>query len=146
MSGIGREIILGLIPHAGAMCLLDAVEHWDEAGIICRSARYAAADNPMRRADGSLGSACGIEIASQAMAVHGRLCAAAEGAPRPGFLVSLRDVRLRAPSFPTNAGPLSVSAQRLLGDERGASYAFTVMAGEDEWLSGRATVLFEAPA
>ena len=146
MSKIGREIILGLIPHAGAMCLLDEVEHWDEGGITCRSVRYAAAENPMRRADGSLGSACGIEIASQAMALHGRLSAPAEGQPRPGFLVSLRDVRLRAPSFPTDAGPLTISARRLMGDTRGASYVFTVMAGEDEWLSGRATVLFEAPA
>lgn len=145
MSGIGRETILGLIPHAGAMCLLDDVEHWDETAISCHSARYAAADNPMRRADGSLGSACGIEIASQAMALHGRLSAPAEGRPRPGFLVSLRDVRLRAQKFPPDAGPLIISARRLLGDARGASYAFTVMAGENEWLSGRATVLFEAP-
>jgi predicted hotdog family 3-hydroxylacyl-ACP dehydratase len=146
MSVIGRDLILGLIPHGGAMCLLDDVDHWDEASITCRSARYAAPDNPMRRADGSLGSACGIEIAAQAMALHGRLSAAAEGSPRPGFLVSLRDVRLRTQTFPCDAGPLTVSARRLLGDTRGASYAFTVMAGEDEWLSGRATVLFEAPA
>jgi len=146
MNGIGRDIILGLIPHGGAMCLLDEVEQWDETGITCRSARYAAADNPMRRGDGSLGSACGIEIASQAMAVHGRLTAPAEGTPRPGFLVSLRDVRLAARSFPPDAGPLTISARRLLGDARGASYAFTVMAGDDEWVSGRATVLFEAPA
>jgi predicted hotdog family 3-hydroxylacyl-ACP dehydratase len=146
MSGLGREIILGLIPHAGAMCLLDDVEHWDDTAITCRSARYAAPDNPMRRADGSLGCACGIEIAAQAMALHGRLCAPAEGPPRPGLLVSLRDVRLRAPSFPPDAGPLTIAVRRLLGDARGASYAFTVTAGEDEWLSGRATVLFEAPA
>jgi len=145
MSVLGRARILGLIPHGGAMCLLDDVEHWDEAGITCRSARYAAADNPMRRADGSLGSACGIEIAAQAMALHGRLSAPAEGAPRPGFLVSLRDVRFRARSLPTDTGPLTITAQRLLGDARGASYAFSVMAGQEEWLSGRATVLFEAP-
>jgi predicted hotdog family 3-hydroxylacyl-ACP dehydratase len=146
MTGVGREIILGLIPHAGAMCLLDDVEHWDETGITCRSARYAAADNPMRRPDGSLGSACGIEIALQAMALHGRLSAPAESLPRPGFLVSLREVRLRASDFRPDVGPLTISARLLLGDARGASYSFTVMAGEDEWLSGRATVLFEAPA
>jgi predicted hotdog family 3-hydroxylacyl-ACP dehydratase len=145
MSVIERASILGLIPHGGAMCLLDDVEHWDETGITCRSIRYAASDNPMRRADGSLGAACGIEIAAQSMALHGRLSAPAEGAPRPGFLVSLRDVRLRAHMLPTDAGPLTISARRLLGDLRGASYAFTVAAGEEEWVSGRATVLFEAP-
>jgi predicted hotdog family 3-hydroxylacyl-ACP dehydratase len=145
MTVMRRNTILGLIPHGGAMCLLDDVLKWDGTGIICRSARYAAADNPMRRADGSLGSVCGIEIASQAMALHGRLSAPAEGPPHPGFLVSLRDVRLRASRFAPDAGPLTIVAQRLLGDTRGASYSFTVTAREDEWLSGRATVLFEAP-
>jgi predicted hotdog family 3-hydroxylacyl-ACP dehydratase len=145
MTSITRDIILGLIPHAGAMCLLDRVEDWDETGITCHSTRYAASDNPMRRDDGSLGTTCGIEIAAQAMALHGRLSAPAEGPPRPGFLVSLRDVRLRAQCFPPDAGPLTIAAQQLLGDARGASYSFTVTAGEDEWLSGRATVLFEAP-
>jgi predicted hotdog family 3-hydroxylacyl-ACP dehydratase len=75
-----------------------------------------------------------------------RLSAPSEGPPHPGFLVSLRDVRLRASRFPPDAGPLTISARRLLGDARGASYSFTVMAGEDEWLSGRATVLFKPPA
>jgi predicted hotdog family 3-hydroxylacyl-ACP dehydratase len=146
MSGLGRATILTLIPHAGEMCLLDEVERWNETGITCRSARYAAAGNPMRRADGLIGTACGIEMAAQAMALHGRLSAPAEGPPRPGLLVSLRDVRLRAACFPPETGPLTIIAERLLGDERGASYAFTVTAEEAEWLSGRATVLFQAPA
>jgi predicted hotdog family 3-hydroxylacyl-ACP dehydratase len=146
VSAMRREGILALIPHAGAMCLLDRVENWDGSGITCVSARYSAADNPMRRADGSLGTACGIEIAAQAMALHGRLSAPAQGPLRPGFLVSLRDVRLRAASFPPNAGPLTVTARQLLGDARSASYAFTATTGGSEWLSGRATVLFEAPA
>jgi predicted hotdog family 3-hydroxylacyl-ACP dehydratase len=144
MTVMERDAILGLIPHGGAMCLLDQVLHWDMTGITCCSLRYAAADNPLRRVDGTLGSAAGIEIASQAMALHGRLSAPADGPPRPGFLVSLRDVRLRAPLLPPGIGPLIIVAHRLLGDARGASYGFTVSAGEDEWLSGRATVLFEA--
>lgn len=144
MTVIGREAILGLIPHGGAMCLLDEVLHWDMTGITCCSRRYAAADNPLRRSDGTLGSAAGIEIASQAMALHGRLSAPEDGPPRPGFLVSLRDVRLRAPLLPPEIGPLTIVAQQLLGDARGASYGFTVSAGGDEWLSGRATVLFKA--
>src|ERR1700761_564529 len=119
---MGREDILALIPHAGAMCLLDRVEHWDGSGITCLSTRYGAADNPMRRTDGSLGTACGIEIAAQAMALHGRLSAPGQGPPSPGLLVSLRDVRLRAASFSPEAGPLTVTARQLLGDARGASY------------------------
>lgn len=144
MTVLGRDAILGLIPHGGAMCLLDDVLHWDAATITCGSSRYAAHDNPLRRADGSLGSAAGIEIASQAMALHGRLSAPQDGPPRPGFLVSLRDLTLRAALLPPDLGPLTITARQLLGDARGASYSFTVIGGEDEWLSGRATVLFEA--
>jgi hypothetical protein len=55
-------------------------------------------------------------------------------------------VRLRAPSLPPDAGPLTITALRLLGDARGARYAFAVTAGQEEWLSGQAMVLFEAPA
>ncbi|MDE2239368.1 MAG: phosphotransferase, partial [Rhodospirillales bacterium] len=94
MSALDREAILACIPHAGAMCLLDSAETWDGTAISCVSSRYAQPDNPLRRADGTLGAACLIEIASQAMALHGRLCAANDAPPRPGFLVSLRNVIL----------------------------------------------------
>ena len=143
MNRIGRDRILGLIPHEGAMCLLDSVEEWNEAGIICLSARYADADNPMRRADGTLGTVTAIEIAAQAMALHGRLIAPEEGPPRPGFLVALRDVAVRAANLPPGIGPLTITARQMLGDARGATYAFTVSAAGEEWLTGRATVLFE---
>ena len=105
MTRLGRDEILTLIPHGGAMCLLDEVLDWDAAAIHCLSHRYRAPDNPLRRADGTLGSACGIEIAAQAMAVHGRLTAPAEGTPVPGYLVSLRDVRLASPRLDDGGRP-----------------------------------------
>ena len=37
-----------LIPHAGTMCLLDAVLAWDERTIHATSAGHARADNPLR--------------------------------------------------------------------------------------------------
>ena len=144
MSGIGRERILGMIPHAGAMCLLDEVLSWDKDSVRCLSRRYRQADNPLRRADGTLGAACGIEIAAQAMAVHGRLTAARGGEPVPGYLVSLRDVRLEAALLERAAGPLIIGARLLVGDDSGASYEFAVTAEGVTWLSGRATVLFGA--
>lgn len=144
MSGILREQILGMIPHAGAMCLLDEVLDWDAASVRCLSRCYCAADNPLRRADGTLGTACGIEIAAQAMAVHGRLTAPEGGAPVPGYLVSLRDVRLAAPLLDDAAGPLLIEARLLMGDGAGASYEFAVTCQGAPWLSGRATVLFGA--
>ena len=135
---MNRAEIMRLIPHAGAMCLLDEVLDWD--GDALRARHAATPDNPLRRADGTLGAACGIEIASQAMALHGRLASGAEGAPVPGMLVSLREVRLHGAALP--ALPLDIAVHRLLGDARGASYDFSVAAAGTTLLEGRAMVVF----
>lgn len=139
-----RAQIAALIPHKGAMCLLDAVLRWDAETITCISHRYRDSDNPLRRADGTLGTACGIEIAAQAMAVHGRLTAGAAGRASRGFLASLRDVRLRTTYLDTLAGELTINATLLMGDHTGASYGFMLEHDGVEILIGRATVLLEA--
>jgi predicted hotdog family 3-hydroxylacyl-ACP dehydratase len=146
MTRLGRDEILMLIPHGGAMCLLDEVLEWDAVSVLCLSHRYRASDNPLRRADGTLGSACGIEIAAQAMAVHGRLTAPAEGQPLHGYLVSLREVHLARPRLDEVSGSMTISATRLMGDTRGATYSFSVTNQGIDMLSGRATVLFGTPA
>ena len=110
MSLIEREQILTMIPHAGSMCLLDAVLAWDEGSVRCLSRRYRDSDNPLRRADGVLGAACGIEIAAQAMAVHGRLISGETGPPTRGYLASLRDVALRTLRLDALDGDLAVDA------------------------------------
>ncbi len=146
MSLLDRAAILRLIPHAGAMCLLDSAQGWDDAEITCLSTRYAQPDNPLRRADGTLGASCLIEIASQAMALHGRLRGADNAPPRPGFLISLRDVTLHAATLDATLGALTITARQLLGDARGASYEFNISARGKALAEGRAMVLFEAPA
>ena len=143
---IDRDQILRMIPHAGAMCLLDAVLHWDSGSVHCLSRRYRDRDNPMRRDDGTLGAASGVEIAAQAMAVHGRLIAQSDAAPVRGYLVSLRDVRLRTRHLDAGHEPLRIDAERLMGDLDGATYRFRLARDGAELLSGRATVLFRAAA
>jgi predicted hotdog family 3-hydroxylacyl-ACP dehydratase len=69
---LNRAWIAAHIPHQGRMCLLDEVIDWDRRQIRCRSATHRAPDNPLR-SHGRLGSACGIEYAAQAMALHGAL-------------------------------------------------------------------------
>ena len=72
--------IAALIPHAGAMCLLDSVrslgQHVDR---LPEPPATAQADHPLA-SDGRLDAICGIEYAAQAMAVHGGLtCGPAAG-------------------------------------------------------------------
>lgn len=140
---IDRDRIAGMIPHAGTMCLLDCVLDWDAVSVRCLSRRYCWPDNPMRRADGTLGMASGIEIAAQAMAVHGRLVAGSNGPPTRGYLASVRDVRFGAERLDGAAGDLVINAERLAGDASGATYRFTLTREGNCLLSGRAAVLFE---
>ena len=38
-----------LLPHAGAMVLLDRVIAWDEAGALCAATAHLDSTNPLRR-------------------------------------------------------------------------------------------------
>src|SRR5689334_12805542 len=88
---VSKADIAAMIPHAGAMCLLDGVAHWDPGTIRCFSATHRNAANPLR-ARGELPAVCGIEYAAQAMAIHGGLSRASGARPVAGYLVSVRDV------------------------------------------------------
>lgn len=146
MTAIGHESIARMIPHAGTMCMLDAVVSWDATSLRCLSRSHRDPANPMRRPDGVLGAACGIEIAAQAMALHGRLLTNANAPPVGGLLVSVRDVRLGACRLDLSAGDLVVDAERLRGDGEGATYRFNVASEGIVLLSGRALVVFGAAA
>ena len=138
-----RAEIAGLIPHAGAMCLLDGVEDWDENRIRCVSRSHLDAGNPLR-VDGRLPAICGIEYAAQAMAVHGGLAGETRGRPRAGYLASVRGVMCLRGRLDDLEGSLFVEAVRLLGDEGRVIYEFRLWVGETEVLSGRAAVVLDA--
>jgi predicted hotdog family 3-hydroxylacyl-ACP dehydratase len=137
-----RAEIAGLIPHAGAMCLLDGVVQWDASSILCMSRSHRNADNPLRT-DGRLPAVCGVEYAAQAMAVHGGLTGKVSGKPRAGYLASLRDVVCRRSRLDDLAGDLIVEAEQLTGDGERVIYRFALRVGEVEVLSGRAAVVLD---
>ena len=140
--------IAARIPHQGCMCLLQSMRVWSSEHILCTAISHLAATNPLR-AGGVLWSACAIEYASQAMALHGVLSAGvgagAGAAPRAGFLASVRGVQLLVPRLDTVPGPLQVAAYRLAGDARQASYRFELhSAGGVLLVAGRASVILDA--
>ena len=139
---LNREEIAGLIPHAGAMCLLDGVVSWDENRIRCVSRSHLDTGNPLR-AGGRLPAVCGIEYAAQAMATHGGLAGSTRGRPRAGYLASLRDVVCLRDRLDDLDGELVVEAERVLGDEARVIYEFRLWVGETEVLSGRAAVVLD---
>ena len=135
--------LLAHLPHQGSMCLLDAVTAWDARRIRCTASSHRDAGNPLRAHD-RLGAACGIEYAAQAMAAHGALLAAADAAPRAGYLASVRGVALQAARLDNIAADLDVEAERLSGDDTTILYGFRVSAAGRELLSGRAAVVLDA--
>jgi len=131
------------IPHGGTMCVLDTVDAWDAERIRCTATSHRDPHNPLR-SHGRLASVCGIEYAAQAMAVHGGLLAQRAGQiAAPGFLVSLRAVRLHVARIDDLAGPLDVHAQKLLDGGGSWQYAFRVEHAGMLLAEGRAAVMVQ---
>jgi predicted hotdog family 3-hydroxylacyl-ACP dehydratase len=133
-----------LIPHRGAMCLLDAVVAWDEAGIHARACTHRDPGNPLR-AEGRLHAVNLCEYGAQAMAVHGGLLAQREGgAATPGLLVSLREVKLRVARIDDLPGMLECEAEVLVEADASQQYGFRIHHAGTLLAEGRAAVMLDA--
>ena len=139
---MGKAELAGLIPHSGAMCLLDGVLEWDGERVKCMAQTHHDAANPLRRGDG-LYAITAVEYAAQAMAVHGALTQAVGDRPRAGYLAALRDVVCRVPRLDTLDHELIIDAERLMGDARNVIYRFAVGSETVPLVTGRATVILE---
>lgn len=138
---IGKEALLGLIPHQGAMCLLDGVAAWDATSIHAWSESHRDPANPLRR-EGRVAALHLCEYGAQAMAVHGGLLASVDGGrAKPGLLVSLRAVELARAAVDDCDGRLDVHAQMLHADATGWQYAFRIEHRGEVLASGRAAVM-----
>ena len=141
---LDRDAIAALIPHRGTMCLLERVIEWDKDRIVLTTATHRSPSNPLRL-EGRLRAIHLCEYGAQAMAVHGGLCAQAEGrTAKPGFLVSLRDVRLHLDFIDQLDGDLQVTAQRLIETSGSWQYAFTIEHSATTLATGRAAVVARA--
>jgi predicted hotdog family 3-hydroxylacyl-ACP dehydratase len=139
---LDKSAIAALIPHAGAMCLLDEVTSWDAARVnaLCRT--HGDTRNPLRT-EGGLFTLSAIEYAAQAMAVHGALVGAVSGRPRAGYLVSLRNVVCGAARLDGLQGDLVVEAEQLAADGERVMYAFSLRVGDSQVAMGNATVMLD---
>jgi predicted hotdog family 3-hydroxylacyl-ACP dehydratase len=142
---IGADGIAALIPHHGAMCLLDAVVRWDASTILCRSASHRRADNPLAQ-DGRLEAVCGVEYAAQAMALHGALCDAGGKPSGTGYLASLREVECHVTRLDLLAGDLDIEAGLLVAEAGRVIYRFEIVCAGRPILSGRAAVVLGVSA
>jgi predicted hotdog family 3-hydroxylacyl-ACP dehydratase len=134
-----------LIPHQGAMSLLDAVVDWDDVGLRATAVSHRDPHHPLR-SDGMLRAVHLCEYAAQATAVHGGLLAKRKGmSAAPGLLVALRAVELRVARIDDLAGTLDVHVTRLLDDDVGAQYQFHVDHAGTRLAAGRVAILHAPP-
>lgn len=139
-----RAAIAALIPHDGAMCLLDGVLAWDRTSITCIASSHRAPGNPLA-AGGRLDAVCGVEYAAQAMAVHGGLVGNGRR-PAAGYLASLRDVTCSCDRLDLLEGDLLVRAELLIADAGRVIYRFELTSDSRPVMSGRAAVVIDAGA
>ena len=137
---VNHRTLAGLIPHGGAMCLLDEVLHMDDESITCRATSHRNPEHPLREGR-ILPAVAGIEYAAQAMAVHGAL--RESRGPRPGMLAAVRDVVLSVERLDDVLDDLVITARRLIDDSSRLLYEFEVQAGGRQLLRGRAAVVLD---
>ncbi len=118
--------IAARLPHAGAMCLLDAVLACTPQTLHACAVNQAYLQHPLRLngAAGYLPAASAIEYAAQATALHAALAAGPDVPPRPGFLASARRVALHVARLDDQPGALHVHVQCTAAAADQAVYEF----------------------
>lgn len=133
--------ISSLIPHRGAMCLLDGIEAWDETHIVCRATSHHRPDHPLRD-DSGLRALCGIEYGAQAIAAHAALLGGLSAhSLSSGVLASARDVTTTRSHLDDLAGPLTIRAMLILTHEQGSIYDVLIMGDGRTVVRGRLSVM-----
>lgn len=156
--------IAAVVPHTGAMCLLDGVISVTADAIECVARRPLRPDNPLLE-EGRLHAMALLEYGAQAAAVHAALAAVGatggdaggesaqaldggsanpcqlgrEGA-RAAYLASVRDVAMACAWIEDGTTPLRVVARCVTAGAGGAVYLVDVDAAGTPCLSARVTL------
>jgi predicted hotdog family 3-hydroxylacyl-ACP dehydratase len=127
-----------LVPHTGAMLLIDEVVSWGPNQIITRCYSHKKIDHPLRLA-GKLSALHLIEYGAQTMAVH---CGLLTGKAHPGFLAAVRAGHFYVQDLDTIKTDLLIQATGELQMSNGAVYHLLIHdADEQLLLDAHATVI-----
>lgn len=138
---LSAQALCELMPHTGAMCLIQELISWDQEKIVCRSHSHLCADNPLRNHD-RLSAIHAVEYGAQAIGLHGGLLTKATGEPpRSGLLVSMRGVKLHREHLDDCDDALTIKAHRLLADNHNLLYAFDLSLNHQPVAEGRAAII-----
>jgi predicted hotdog family 3-hydroxylacyl-ACP dehydratase len=136
--------IRDLMPHTGAMCLLDRIVGNTASAVRCATHTHRSPNNPLRMGQ-ALSAVHLAEYGAQAMAVHGALQVRAidpSARVRSGVLVAVRNLELAVHRIDTIEQELLIEAERLVADASGQIYAFRATAAGRLLARGRVQVNF----
>lgn len=109
--------IAELLPHAGDMILLDAVERFGDEDVETRAT--VRPGGLFNREDGSLPAWVGVELMAQSVAAYAGCQARVRGEPvELGFLLGTRSYQCNVEAFVAGAD-LRIHATRSLQDDNG---------------------------
>ena len=127
-----------LLPHAGDMILIDAIERFDDEQIFTRLT--VKPDGLFKLSDGSLPAWVGVELMAQSVAAFAGCHARQKGNPvELGFLLGTRKFECNVEAFPAGS-ELTVHGLRSLEDDNGMGVFECHIHGEGIHASARLNV------
>ena len=130
-----------LVPHEPPMLLLDALRSHDAESVTCTvrihpDSMFVEEHGGVR----SVPAVVGVEYMAQSVAAYAGLTARREGrAPRIGFLIGCRELRLAVEAFAVG-DVLDVEVRRIWGEENLGSFACAIRRGGELVASGNLSV------
>jgi predicted hotdog family 3-hydroxylacyl-ACP dehydratase len=144
MPALTKEELNALLPHAGAMRLIDRVESWDATTIRCHTQSHRDQGNPLRH-NARLETVAGLEYAAQAMGIHvGLLHRTRSMDGLIGYVGSLRDVVLGVDRLDGCLAELTIDAMRLVEGDNSFMYRFAISSGGQDVMTGRASIFLKS--
>jgi predicted hotdog family 3-hydroxylacyl-ACP dehydratase len=135
-----------LVPHRGAMCLLERVTRFDADGIECVAISHRDPHNPLRHAE-RLPAHTAIEYAAQAAAVHGGLLnrqSHRDGAAPRGYLVVVSNLHWWVERLDDLHSDLRIRAGRTAATPGGIAYRVEIEHEGQSIASGDIVIALEA--
>ena len=127
-----------LLPHAGDMILIDAIERFDDEQIFTRLT--VKSEGLFNLADGSLPAWVGVELMAQSVAAFAGCHARQKGNPvELGFLLGTRKFECNVEAFPAGT-ELTIHGLRSLEDDNGMGVFECHIHGEGIHASARLNV------
>jgi len=120
---VSRPDIERLLPHKGAMCLLDRVQVWNETSIICVA--DASRVPHALRGDHGLSAVHSVEYGAQAAALH-CLLQESDGHARGGLLLQIHEARFLVRRLDDLAQPLRIEATVKYASSEAARYVYRI--------------------